>query len=65
MHIDLIHIRSSIKLRPKDHILMKNGPNIEEEIYIEEETKIEYGEELNLQKEMLQVDSFEDFQKNY
>ena len=44
---------------------IEQEPYIEEEIYIEEETKMEDGEELYLQKEMLQVDSFEDFQENY
>ncbi|GFS36586.1 hypothetical protein Acr_00g0046800 [Actinidia rufa] len=34
---------------------------IEEKIYIEEETKMKDGEEMYLSKEMLQVDSFEDF----
>ena len=37
---------------------IEQEPSIEEEIYIEEETKMEDGEELYLQKDILQVDSF-------
>ena len=40
-------------------------PSIEEEICIEEETKTKNREELHFQKEMLQVDFFENFQEKY